>query len=61
MNMQESKGKSVSEEDALRLIKSEAEKIAYGSVTAIVRDGQVVQVETNRKIRLDKKARGIKV
>lgn len=39
-------------EIALEKIKEEIEKIKYGSVTAVIQDGKVVQVDTNTKIRL---------
>lgn len=38
-------------EKALQKIKEEIEKIQFGSVTAVIHDGQIIQVDTNTKLR----------
>lgn len=40
------------DERLLQKIREEIEKISYGSLTVIVHDGRVVQLDTNTKIRL---------
>lgn len=39
-------------EIVLNRIKEQIEKIEYGSVTVVVHDGRVVQLDTSTKIRL---------
>lgn len=38
--------------EALRKMKEEIEKINYGSVTAVIHEGKIVQIDTSTKIRL---------
>jgi len=44
--------------DALDRIHTALRGLRYGTVTAVVQDGVVVQVERTEKIRLDKRAKG---
>lgn len=37
---------------ALEKVKEEIKKIKYGSVTAVVQEGKIIQIDTNTKIRL---------
>lgn len=37
---------------ALEKVAEEIKKIKYGSVTAVVQEGKIVQIDTNTKIRL---------
>lgn len=46
--------KRVSVEE-LNKIKQLIESIRFGSVTVVVQDGKVIQIEKNEKIRLDNK------
>ncbi|HIU77155.1 MAG TPA: YezD family protein [Candidatus Pelethocola excrementipullorum] len=46
--------KRVSEEE-LNKIKQLIESIRFGSVTVVVQDGKVIQIEKNEKIRLNNK------
>lgn len=39
-------------EKAFLKMKEEIEKIAYGSVTAVIHEGRIVQLDINAKIRL---------
>jgi hypothetical protein len=39
----------------LQKIQNEVEKIQFGSVTLVVHEGKVVQIDTNYKIRLESK------
>ena len=44
--------KSEMNERALKRIREEIEKIQYGSVTAVIQEGKIVQLDTNIKTRL---------
>ena len=44
-------------DEALARIRSALRGLRYGTVTAVVQDGVVVQVERTEKVRLDKKDR----
>ena len=44
--------------DALERIHTALRGLRYGTVTAVVQDGVVVQVERTEKIRLDKRTKG---
>ena len=37
---------------ALEKIEEEIKQIEYGSVTAVIQDGKVIQIDTNKKTRL---------
>lgn len=37
---------------ALERVKEEIKKIEYGSVTAVVQEGKIIQIDTNTKTRL---------
>lgn len=39
-------------ERAFKKIKEEVERIKYGSVTAVIQEGRIIQIDTNTKIRL---------
>lgn len=39
-------------EKQLEIIKGEIEKIQYGTVTVVVHEGKIVQVDTSTKLRL---------
>lgn len=39
-------------EKALQKLKEEIEKINYGSVTVVIHEGKIVQLDTSTKIRL---------
>lgn len=39
-------------EKQLKIIKDEIEKIQYGTVTVVVHEGKIVQVDTSTKLRL---------
>ncbi len=43
--------KSISNEDLKRLLEL-METVRYGSITIIIQDGKVVQIEKNEKVRL---------
>lgn len=40
------------DEQTLLKIREEIEKIQYGSVTVVIHDGRIVQLDTSTKIRL---------
>lgn len=40
------------ENDYLRIVKQMVEEIKYGTISIVVQDGKVVQIEQNKKIRL---------
>lgn len=40
------------EESVLTQIKEQIEKIQYGSVTIVIHEGKIVQLDTNAKVRL---------
>lgn len=44
--------KSEANEKAFQKLREEVEKIEYGSVTAVIHDGKIVQLDTNKKTRL---------
>ncbi|MDP4094182.1 MAG: YezD family protein [Bacillota bacterium] len=44
-------GASISEKDLNRLIEM-IKTVGYGSVTLVIQDGKVIQIEKNEKIRL---------
>lgn len=51
--MQEEKTKSDKlDGKVLQQIKKQVEQIRYGSVTIVIHDGRVIQLDTNEKIRL---------
>lgn len=50
VNLNEEKRKM--DEKVLEQIKEKIESIQYGSVTAVVHEGKIVQLDTNVKIRL---------
>jgi hypothetical protein len=51
--MQNEKTKTATvDEETLQQIKKQIEQIRYGSVTIVVHDGKVVQLDTSEKIRL---------
>lgn len=51
--MGEMKDKKTKVDDQTLLkIREEIEKIQYGSVTVVIHDGKIVQLDTNTKIRL---------
>lgn len=41
--------------DELITIKTMIESVKYGTISVIVQDGKIIQVEKNEKIRLDRK------
>lgn len=45
-------GKHGVDELVMKQIKEQLEKIQYGSVTVVVHEGKIVQLDTNAKIRL---------
>lgn len=47
---------SISEQDLKRLLDI-VETVCYGSVTLIIQDGKVIQLERNEKVRLKKEAK----
>lgn len=40
-------------EKAFKKMKEEVERIRYGSVTAVIQEGRIVQLDTSTKIRLN--------
>lgn len=46
--------KSNAQEGILKQIEEQMKKIQYGSVTAVIHGGKVVQLDTNEKIRFAK-------
>lgn len=46
------KQKSTNIEETLDKIKETVESVKYGTVTLVIQDGYVVQIEKNEKIRL---------
>ena len=44
-------------DDALGRIRAALHGLRYGTVTAVVQDGVIVQVERTEKVRLDRKER----
>lgn len=40
------------EKDYLRIVKQMVEEIKFGTISIVVQDGKVVQIEQNKKIRL---------
>lgn len=43
--------KTIVNADVLKSIKEKIESIEYGSITVVVHDGKVIQLETNEKTR----------
>lgn len=41
------------DEQMLQKIRTEIERIQYGSVTVVIHDGKIVQLDTNTKTRLN--------
>jgi hypothetical protein len=51
--MQKEKAKTATvDEETLQQIKNQIEQIQYGSVTIVIHDSKVVQLDTSEKIRL---------
>lgn len=46
------KPKELSEKDYLKAVKQMVEEIKFGTISIVVQDGKVVQIEQNKKIRL---------
>ena len=44
--------KELSEKDYLIIVKQMIEEIKFGTISIVVQDGKVVQIEQNKKIRL---------
>lgn len=40
------------DEQTLQLLKEQIEKIAYGTVTVVIHEGKIVQIEISEKVRL---------
>lgn len=46
------KAVELSEKDYLKIVKQMVEEIRFGTISIVVQDGKVVQIEQNKKIRL---------
>lgn len=51
--MENTNKKSTVDESLLKKIKEQIEAVQYGSITIVVHEGKVVQIDTNTKIRLN--------